>query len=96
MPKPIVCLSDVLCQFLESFDACFSQRQRKYFVTVLLGLVESEGHYESEKVQIPSAMAVYMCSLVKPLIRCFIGSATGPRAKADSHEGRGHLPSSPT
>ena len=37
MPKPIVCLSDVLCQFLESFDECFSQRQRKYFVTVLLG-----------------------------------------------------------
>jgi hypothetical protein len=43
MPKPIVCLSDVLCQFLESFDDCFSQRQRKYFVTVLLGLVECEG-----------------------------------------------------
>lgn len=42
MPKPIVCLSEQLSQFLESFRACFSKRQWKYFVTVLLGLVECE------------------------------------------------------
>src|SRR5512140_3667238 len=42
MPKPIVCLSEVLCQYLESFRSCFSKRQWKYFVTILLGLVECE------------------------------------------------------
>lgn len=43
MPKPIVCLSAVLRQFLEVFRPCFSRRQWKYFVTVLLGLIEQEG-----------------------------------------------------
>jgi hypothetical protein len=42
MPKPIVCLSEQLCQFLEAFRACFSKRQWKYFVTILLGLIECE------------------------------------------------------
>jgi hypothetical protein len=42
MPKPIVCLSEQLCQFLEIFRSCFSKPQWKYFVTVLLGLVECE------------------------------------------------------
>lgn len=42
MPKPIVCLSEPLRQFLEIFRSCFSQRQWKYFVIVLLGLVECE------------------------------------------------------
>lgn len=42
MPKPIVCLSEQLCQYLEAFRSCFSKRQWKYFVTVLLGLVECE------------------------------------------------------
>lgn len=42
MPKPIVCLSEQLCQYLEAFRPCFSNRQWKYFVTVLLGLVECE------------------------------------------------------
>lgn len=42
MPKPIVCLSEQLCQFLEIFRPCFRQRQWKYFVTVLLGLIECE------------------------------------------------------
>lgn len=42
MPKPIVCLSEQLCQYLEAFRPCFSKRQWKYFVTVLLGLVECE------------------------------------------------------
>ena len=43
MPKPIVCLSTALRQFLEVFRPCFSQGQWKYFVTVLLGLIEGEG-----------------------------------------------------
>jgi len=43
MPKPIGCLSVALCQFAELFRPCFSQRQWKYFVMVLLGLVECEG-----------------------------------------------------
>jgi hypothetical protein len=42
MPKPIVCLSEALRQYLESFRPCFSKRQWKYFVTILLGLVECE------------------------------------------------------
>lgn len=40
MPKPIVCLSAALRQFVEAFRPCFSKRQWKYFVTVLLGMVE--------------------------------------------------------
>jgi hypothetical protein len=40
MPKPIICLSDTLRQFLEDFRSCFSRRQWPYFVIVLLGLVE--------------------------------------------------------
>jgi hypothetical protein len=43
MPKPIICLSSALRQFLETFRPCFSRRQWMYFVTVLLGLVECEG-----------------------------------------------------
>lgn len=43
MPKPIVCLSDAVRRFLEAFRPCFSRRQWKYFVIVLLGLVEGEG-----------------------------------------------------
>jgi hypothetical protein len=42
MPKPIVCLLEALPQYLETFRHGFSQRQSKYFVTVLLGLVECE------------------------------------------------------
>lgn len=42
MPTPIICLSESLRQFAESFRGCFSQRQLKYFVTVLLGLVECQ------------------------------------------------------
>lgn len=42
MPKPIVCLSEQLRQYLEAFRACYSKRQWKYFVTVLLGLIECE------------------------------------------------------
>lgn len=43
MPKPTICLSGTLRQFLEVFRPCFSRRQWLYFVTVLLGLVECEG-----------------------------------------------------
>lgn len=42
MPKPIVCISAALCQFCEAFRSCFSRRQWKYFVIVLLGLIECE------------------------------------------------------
>jgi hypothetical protein len=42
MPKPIVCLSEQLSHYLEAFRTCFSKRQWKYFVTVLLGLIECE------------------------------------------------------
>ena len=42
MPKPIVCLSEQLRQFAERFRSCFSKRQWKYFVIVLLGLIECE------------------------------------------------------
>lgn len=42
MPTPIICLSEPLRQFTKSFRGCFSQRQWKYFVTVLLGLVECQ------------------------------------------------------
>jgi hypothetical protein len=42
MPKPIVCLSEQLRQYLEAFRPCFSKSQWKYFVTVLLGLTECE------------------------------------------------------
>jgi hypothetical protein len=42
MPKPIVCLSEQFSQYLEAFRNCFSKRQWKYFVTVLLGLIECE------------------------------------------------------
>ena len=42
MPKPIVCLSEQLRQFMEIFRSCLSQRHWKYFVSVVLGLVECE------------------------------------------------------
>ena len=42
MPKPLVCLSEQLRQFAEYFRLCFSRRQWRYFVIVLLGLVECE------------------------------------------------------
>jgi SRSO17 transposase len=42
MPKPIVCLSAELSQYMEVFRPCFSKRQWKYFVIVLLGLIECD------------------------------------------------------
>jgi len=45
MPKPMICLCEALRNFLALFHPCFSRRQWKYFVTVLLGLVEQEGRH---------------------------------------------------
>jgi hypothetical protein len=42
MPKPIVCICEQLHQFLDIFRPCFSRRQWRYFVIVLLGLSECE------------------------------------------------------
>jgi hypothetical protein len=42
MPLPIICASAALCQFALTFSAVFTKPQRKYFVTVLLALVQSE------------------------------------------------------
>jgi hypothetical protein len=42
MPKPIICLAAVLSEFAGVFQPCFSNRQYKYFVTVLLALVECQ------------------------------------------------------
>ena len=42
MPKPIVCLSKALRQFADIFRSCYSKRQWRYFVIVLLGLIECE------------------------------------------------------
>lgn len=42
MPKPIICLSEALRQYGEAFRDLFTRPQWKYFVTVLLGLVECQ------------------------------------------------------
>jgi len=42
MLKPIVCLSEQLSQYLNTFRGCFSKSQWMYFVIVLLGLIECE------------------------------------------------------
>lgn len=42
MPKPIVCVSAKLSQYMDVFRPCFSKCQWKYFVIVLLGLIECE------------------------------------------------------
>jgi DDE superfamily endonuclease len=39
MPIPIICADAVLCQFAAALTRRFSQPQRQYFVTVLLGLL---------------------------------------------------------
>ncbi len=43
MPKPIICLADTLCQFAQVFDPCFSPYTSRYFVIVLLAMVETQG-----------------------------------------------------
>jgi hypothetical protein len=42
MPLPIICASDALCQFTLLFSLVFTKPQWKYFVTVLLALIQSE------------------------------------------------------
>jgi hypothetical protein len=43
MPKPIICLSEWLCQALETYQSLFSSAQWRCLVTVVLGMVETEG-----------------------------------------------------
>jgi hypothetical protein len=42
MPLPIVCASSTLCQFWNALAPLFSKPQWRYFVTVLLGLVQCD------------------------------------------------------
>lgn len=60
MPKPIVCLSSQLCQYMATFRSCFSGRQWKYFVIVLLGLIECD---ERKTLSGLRRMVVAECSL---------------------------------
>jgi hypothetical protein len=43
MPKPIICLSEWLCQTIETYRGLFSTAQWRCLVTVVLGMVETEG-----------------------------------------------------
>jgi hypothetical protein len=43
MPKPIICLAEWLCQALEAYESLFTTAQWRCLVTVVLGLVETEG-----------------------------------------------------
>lgn len=45
MPKPMICLFAPLRKYLELFRPCFSHRQWKYFVTILLGLSQHKGRH---------------------------------------------------
>ena len=63
MPKPIVCLSSALGQFMVAFRPCFSQRQWKYFVIVLLGLIECEGRRTLRGIQAVVGEKVSLCGL---------------------------------
>ncbi|MCL6567260.1 MAG: transposase [Acidobacteriia bacterium] len=45
MPTPIICVADPLRHFAEAFRGCFTKRQWKYFVTVLLALVQCEARH---------------------------------------------------
>jgi hypothetical protein len=40
MPVPVICLAPQLVQLAGIFRSLFSKPQWKYFVTVLLGLIE--------------------------------------------------------
>ncbi len=43
MPKPIICLSEWLCQALKAYENLFNAAQWRCLVTVVLGMVETEG-----------------------------------------------------
>ncbi len=45
MPTPIICLAGSLRQFAEAFRGCFTTRQWKYFVIVLLALVQCDARH---------------------------------------------------
>jgi hypothetical protein len=42
MPIPSICLDGRLRQFVDAFGACWSRPQKRHFVTVLLGLLQSD------------------------------------------------------
>src|SRR5215212_10566570 len=63
MPKPIVCLSGTLGEFVERFRPCFSRRQWKYFVIVLLGLIECEGRRTLRGILTVVGEPVSLCGL---------------------------------
>jgi len=63
MPKPIVCLSTAIYEFAELFRPCFSQRQWKYFVIVLLGLIECEGRRTLRGLLVVVGEKVSLCGL---------------------------------
>lgn len=69
MPKPIVCLSEQLRQYLERFCGCFSKRQWKYFVIVLLGLVECEERKTLSGMRRVVAEEVSLCGISRFLNR---------------------------
>jgi hypothetical protein len=45
MSTPIICLAGPLRQFAEGFRVCFTRRQWKYFVIVLLALIQCEARH---------------------------------------------------
>lgn len=63
MPKPIVCLSEQLRQYLELFRFCFSKPQWKYFVIVLLGFIECEERKTMSGLLRVVAEQVSLCGL---------------------------------
>ncbi len=63
MPKPIVCLSTALRQYSEAFRHCFTKRQWKYFVIVLLGLIECDERRTLRGFQAAVGEQVSLCGL---------------------------------
>lgn len=63
MPKPIVCLSAAVCEFAELFRPCFSRRQWKYFVIVLLGLIECQERRTLKSLLAAVGEKVSLCGL---------------------------------
>jgi hypothetical protein len=69
MPIPIICATQALCQFTADFAQCFSRRQRKYFVTVLLALLLSEDRRTLSGLLRRVADRVSLCGLSRFLSR---------------------------
>jgi hypothetical protein len=69
MPKPIVCLSSELRQYMEAFQSCFSRRQWKYFVIVLLGLIECDERKTLSGLRWVVAAESSLCGLSRFLSR---------------------------